>query len=715
MIIRIFILAIFICFQVQAQQHELSCALMPMPQTVTSEPGKLKILEDFSISVPEGASKKVFDCANRFLRRLDGRTGVFFIQGVISEIHPQRPAFPTLQVNVTRKANLDFQENEAYSISIKPDKILLEAETDLGIIHGFETLLQLLSNDESGYYFPIVEIKDTPRFAWRGLMIDVASHFMPVNIIKRNIDAMAMVKMNVLHLSLCNDNGWRVESKLFPKLHLLASEDQYFSQAQIKEIVQYASDRGIRVVPEINLPSKSTAIQVAYPEFGLTASQANGLSRIAGNHHTMLNVGNEKTFEFLEKLLPEISALFPDKYFHIGGDNIDFKLIVNDGKNSDFLKKNSVFSAEGLQVYFINRINKSFKKTNKKLIAWDNMFHENLDKQTIFQVKTKKETTYDMAISGYQNLLSFGYELDLMLPTQTHYTNDPLPLLEIHTDKDKKKLVTPAQEKNIIGGEALMWTDFVSANSFDSRVWPRTAAIAERLWSVGTVVDISDMYKRQEKVNIQLQECGLNHISNQNAVLQQLSGQHDITPLKVLIGTLEPYKNSLQLQRGSLYKTYSPLSLFTDAAIVDAYDARKFRTHIISYLHTRSTPDKIEIDKYLRLWRDNHNEIIRIASSVPTLRNLLKTSENLNTLAIVGLDALKHTETKINAPKAWYDAHLLTINTIKKYQIANMSNALSQNDARCELVIIDDIITLLDLANQDLAKKRIYDEEHSKK
>jgi hexosaminidase len=337
-----------------------------------------------------------------------------------------------------------------------------------------------------------------------------------------------------------------------------------------------------------------------------------------------------------------------------------------------------------------------------------------MDKAVIMQSKNDKESIYNIAIKGNPVVLSFGYELDQLYPARTLYSNDPLPPFEVHTDKEKKNSITSLQERNILGGELLMWTDLVSSNSIDSRIWPRAAAVAERLWSAQNMLDEQDMYKRLDKINLLLQEANLTHLSNSNAILSQVSGQHDINALKVLVNVIEPYKGNLRNQGMQLYKTYSPYSLITDAAVVDAYDARQFRNFVNSYNHTRSASDKAEIDKYLRLWRENHNEFLRISYGVPTLRYLIKMSENLSLLANVGLDALKHIETKINVQKSWYESNLLVINTIRRYQEANMSNPQSLNDARCELAIIDDILLLLDLTNPDLAKKRQHDEAQLK-
>ena len=210
-------------------------------------------------------------------------------------------------------------EDESYSIETGTEQVVFNANTYIVAIRALETLLQLISNDETGYYFPGVSIQDQPRFAWRGLLLDVALHFMPVDVVKRTLDGMAATKMNVLYLHLCNDQGFRVESKLFPRLQQVSSDGIYYTQEDIKNIIKYADQRGIRIVPEFVVPAHTTAILKAYPEFA-SVKRDYTLQRYFGVFDPVMDPTNEKLYPFLEKLFTEMSSLFPDKYFHIGGD-----------------------------------------------------------------------------------------------------------------------------------------------------------------------------------------------------------------------------------------------------------------------------------------------------------------------------------------------------------------------------------------------------------
>jgi len=195
----------------------------------------------------------------------------------------------------------------------------LQAPTDIGAIRGLETLFQLISGDHTGYYWPGVSIDDSPRFAWRGLLLDVALHFQPVDEVFRTLDGMAAVKLNVLHLHCCNDQGFRVESRVFPRLQQTASDGQYYTQQDIRGIIRYAAQRGIRVVPEFVVPAHTTAILTAYPELA-SVKRPYTLQRYFGVFDPVLDPTNEAVYTFLDKLFTEMAALFPDAYFHIGGD-----------------------------------------------------------------------------------------------------------------------------------------------------------------------------------------------------------------------------------------------------------------------------------------------------------------------------------------------------------------------------------------------------------
>ncbi|NWF49252.1 MAG: family 20 glycosylhydrolase [Ignavibacteriaceae bacterium] len=290
-------------------QTEVELNLMPFPQKVILSEGKFRLDIDFTISIEGNPDPRIYRYATRVLRRLSGRTGLFFTQDVITNETINKNS--KCIISVKREGKVKLNENESYSLKITSDKIELYTENDLGALRGLETLLQLLAADETGYFFPVLQIEDEPRFPWRGLMIDAGRHFMPVDVIKRNLDAMAFVKMNVFHWHLSEDQGFRVESKLFPKLHQLGSDGLFYTQDQIKDIITYADERGIRVIPEFDIPGHSTSWFVAYPEFS-SAPGPYKIERNWGIFDPVFDPTNEKVYEFFDKFFGEMCKLFPD-------------------------------------------------------------------------------------------------------------------------------------------------------------------------------------------------------------------------------------------------------------------------------------------------------------------------------------------------------------------------------------------------------------------
>ena len=680
--------------------------LMPVPASLKINSGTFRLTKEFTLAVNSEADRRLFDAANRFLRRLDGRTGLFFPQGIISKEIPQSVSNPALQIAAQRKGKVELYEDESYTLSVTANKIILNAITDIGALRGLETLLQLLEADANGYYFPCVDIKDQPRFPWRGLMIDAARHFQPVEVLKRNLDAMAAVKMNVLHFHLCDNQGWRVESKTFPKLNQVSSDGLYYTHEQIKEIIQYAADRGIRVMPEFDVPGHATAILVAFPELG-SAPGPYELERNAGIFDPVLDPTNEQTYVFLDKVFSEIAPLFPDPYFHIGGDENNGHDWKENKKIQEFMQKHDMKTTIDLQTYFNNKLIKTIKKLNKKMMGWEEILSDNLTKDAIIHSWFGKESLYRAASKGYQTLLSNGYYIDLMQPASDHYKADPLPPFEEWSDEEKKYKLTPEQEKLILGGEATMWAELVTPATVDSRIWPRTAAIAERLWSPGSVKDEDDMYRRLEQISFRLEELGLTHIKNKEMILRNIANGGDISSLKVLSEVIEPYKIYTRNNGGLMYKSYSPYTLMADAASSDARSARIFRKLVERYAVSKSKEDEQAIKQWLTLWKNNHSAFLDVMKGSPVLKQLENLSASLASVSAVGLEALE----KSSSSESWYKEKTAIVQAVKDSSAARRGSDKTFEDGRCEIMILDAVQTLVDLTNKELADQRKEEEK----
>ena len=629
-------------------------ALMPRPESVTLREGRFRVDESLTIAPAEssahtsggdirhGVSSRAVLAASRFMSRLAGRTGLFLKRDYLVASAPSDES--RIRYSHGRPGALLPGEDESYALTIEPAGIRLEAPTDLGVLRGFETLLQLLSADERGYYFPCVDIQDRPRFTWRGLLIDAGRHFQPVEVIKRNLDAMAAVKMNVLHLHLTEDQGFRVESKTFPKLHELGSDGLFYTQDQIKDIIAYAADRGVRVMPEFDLPGHSTSWFVAYPEFA-SAPGSYAIERKFGVFGPAFDPSNEKVYAFLEAFLKEMAGLFPDPYLHIGGDEVEGHQWDANPAIQAFKKKHGLADNAALQAHFNARLLKVLTKLPKKMVGWDEIFQPGLPKDIVIHSWRGRQALVEAAEKGYQGILSNGYYIDLCQTAGFHYRNDPLPE-DSPLDGTARALV--------LGGEATMWSEIVSPETIDSRIWPRTAAIAERLWSPASVRDVDDMYRRLALLSVRLEETGVLHLKNPGMLLRRLVGGPGIGPLETLAEAVEPLEGYKRHGQAGL-TSFSPLIRFVDACAPESLAARDFRVSVDRYLAGRDRQLGERLRETLARWRDNHPLVLPALASSPALREIEPLSLGLHRAAAIGLEALTVLMAEEGRPAAWIE------------------------------------------------------------
>jgi len=629
--------------------------LMPVPQDYSLQNGKYRLTDKFTISVSGDPDKRIYGGASRALHRLAGRTGMFFSQVYITA--EQNPDSGQFNINVKRPGKLVLHEDESYELIITRENISLKAETDIGALRGLETILQLLDVDPDGYFFPLITVRDQPRFPWRGLMIDACRHFMPVEVVKRNLDGMAAVKLNVMHWHLSEDQGFRVESKTFPKLHEMGSDGYYYTQEQIKEVINYEADRGIRVMPEFDLPGHATSWLVAYPELA-SAPGPYKIERAWGIMDPTMNPTIEETYKFLDKFFAEMSQLFPDEYMHIGGDE-------NNGKqwdaNSDiqaFMKENNIPDNHTLQAYFNQRLLKILTAQGKIMVGWEEILHPDMPKNIVIQSWRGEKSLVEAAEMGFQAMLSRGYYIDLMQTTDYHYLNDPNP---------ESLPLTEDQRKLIIGGEATMWAEFVSPETVDSRIWPRTAAIAERYWSSRDITDVDDMYRRLDNVSFRLEELGLTHEKNYFMMLRRLTNNRNIEPLKNFVDVIEPVKiyNRNRLRK---HYSHSPLTRVVDAARADARVARDFRNLVEKYVKAEKKDPVLynQLRKWLILWQNNHSELSVIINKSPVLKEIKSLSADLAACSEIGLAALGYINESESPEVEWKKSALETIERAKE-------------------------------------------------
>jgi hexosaminidase len=642
---------------VSAQQPQPSppqLNLMPVPASITFHNERLPVDSNFRVATRGHSDARLQAAIWRFIKRLEGRT-VLTLSPTLAVDDQTTPLI--VQTQGPGKNVPGLGEDESYRIDITRRQAILSAPTVVGAIRGLETVLQLLDADRNGYFLPGVQIDDRPRFPWRGLLIDVARHFQTIEVLKRNLDAMAAVKLNVLHWHLTEDQGFRVESKKFPKLHQLGSDGNYYTQEQVKDIIAYARDRGIRVVPEFDMPGHSTSWLVGHPELG-SAPGPYTIERRPGIFEPALDPTREEVYKFLETFLGEMAGLFPDDYLHIGGDENEGKQWDRNPEIQKFMKEKGIKDNHGLQAYFNTRLLKILQKHKKKMIGWDEILQPELPKDIVIHSWRGTAALADAARKGYDGILSNGYYIDLIQPASQHYVPDPLPA---------DSTLTPEEAKHVLGGEATMWAEWVTPETIDSRIWPRTAAIAERLWSPRTVTDVADMYRRLAVISLQLEELGLMHKKNQDMMLRRLVRNDDVGPMRTLVSVIEPVKEYRRYQQRP-QTMLSPLTGVVDAATPDSEAARKFQWMVSEFLNDgpRYQLYRTELSEMLADWQNAGASLSPVIDRSPALKEIKPLAHNLSQLGATGLEALSYLKLGMPPPREWREQSLAKVEEAAK-------------------------------------------------
>jgi hexosaminidase len=602
--------------------------LLPVPAQLTWHDGEIPIDSMFTVGLAGRIDPRIDNAIQRWVERLEKKLG-----GRLQSPHPSnvgRAQF-LIQYESEGKPVQALSEDESYTLTVTPDQALLKAPNPLGILRGLETFLQLIRTNRQGHTVPAISIQDRPRFAWRGLLIDASRHWQPVEVIKRNLDGMAAVKMNVLHWHLSDDQGFRIQSKTFPKLHELGSEGNYYTQEQVREMIAYARQRGIRILPEFDMPGHVTSWLVGHPELA-SAPGPYQIERTFGIKDPTFDPTREEVYRFVNSFMGEMAALFPDDYMHIGGDEVNGNQWNQNPKIQEFIREHNLKDNHGLQAYFNSRLSQILTRHGKIMVGWDEVLHPDLPKSTIVHSWRGPTALAESARKEYDGILSHGYYLDLMLPASYHYGIDPAS-----SDSD----LTSDQKAHVLGGEAAMWTEYASSETIHSRIWPRAAAIAERLWSAADIRDVAEMYRRLEVQNERLEELGLTHRPTYSAMLQRLVGNQPVEPFKVLADVVEPVK---YYARGDMraYTTETPLDRLVDAARPESDLARRFRNSVDELLREAPNLAKSEnIRSLLAKWRENDMTLGPILDRSEKASEALPLSRDLSNLGRLGLEALE--------------------------------------------------------------------------
>jgi hexosaminidase len=623
---------------------------MPAPAKLLPGAGRMRIDRNFAFVQLNGYREPRLEAAAaRLVEQVSRKTGIPMAPGI--GVHaPEAPL--VVYCDHASAPVQSVREDESYRLTITPLGARLDAPNPLGVLHGMQTFLQLVDLDAGGFGVPALTIEDHPRFPWRGLMLDVARHWMPLEDVKRTLDAMAAVKLNVFHWHLSENQGFRIESKRFPKLQEMGSDGQYYTQDQVREAIAYARDRGIRVIPEFDMPGHTTAWFVGYPELA-SGPGPYQIERQWGIFDPAMDPTREETYQFLDAFIGEMAALFPDEDFHIGGDEVNGKQWDANKRIQEYMRAEGIKKNEDLQAYFTRRVQAIVAKHGKKTIGWDEILSKDMPRNIVVQSWRGQKALADAARQGVSGILSHGYYLDLGYPAAYHYGIDPLGEGAADLSADEKQ--------RVLGGEACMWSEFVTPELLDGRVWPRMAAIAERFWSPQNVTDVADMYRRLGAVSRDLEWLGLTYASEYESMLTRLAAGGPVAPVRRLAEVVEPVKDYAR-EAAHSYDRFTPLNRLIDAAGPDSETVRRFGA-----LVERMAPaDLPEIREWLTLWRDNHARLAPVLENSALLAEDAQLSKDLSDIAEAGLQALDRLQSAQPRDPAWIAEKIALLDRAKK-------------------------------------------------
>jgi hexosaminidase len=640
-----------------AQQPVLN--LMPVPANAQAGSGSLRVDSTFSVTLTGHTEPRLDRAVERFLHQLALQTALPL------SAKPPNTAKATLVIH-TEHASKEIQEvgeDESYVLEVTATGAKLSAPTPLGTMHGLQTFLQLVNVAPDGFAAPVVTIQDKPRFLWRGLMIDSARHFTPLDVLKRNIDGMEAVKMNVFHWHLSENQGFRAESRKFPKLHQVGSDNLYYTQDEMRDLIAYARDRGIRVVPEFDMPGHSTAWFVGHPELA-SGKGPYAIERRWGIFDPAMDPTNEKVYKFLDELIGEMAKIFPDHYFHIGGDEVNGKEWDANPRIQAFMKQQGIKNNEALQAYFSGRVQKLVTKHGKIVVGWDEVLVPGVPKDIVIQSWRGQASLALAAKQGYRGILSNGYYLDLGWPAARHYAVDPM-------SGDAANL-SPEQKDRILGGESCMWSEYVNPENVDSRIWPRNAAIAERLWSPQSVTDVASMYARLDFISARLEWLGLTHRTYSRRMLHRIAGPAspaELAALRALLDVIEPVKDYTREKTAPAEPTsLTPMNRVVDAVPLESDAGRHFGELVDQYVGAtcHDTAAEGRLRAQLMLWRENDANLQLLAQRSFLVKEVAATSQDLSALGAAGLAALDQIAKGQAASDSWKAQQLAVVNQAMK-------------------------------------------------
>jgi len=523
----------FVSFLSFGQVAKPTLAVIPEPVKTVIKPGQFILPKYVTIQAP--LTKDVVLVTEYLKRKLTGAAGA------IVTLKANSPAPAAIKLTLNKKADTVLGK-EGYHLSVSAKGVVISANEPAGLFYGVQTLIQLLPKEiESAevqhvkWVAPCVDITDYPRFGWRGLMLDVSRHFFTKEEVKQYIDQMVRYKFNLLHMHLTDDEGWRIEIKSLPRLTTVGAYNVkkvgefgnfsaptpdeprtyggFYTQEDIKELVQYGKDRFLNIMPEVDVPGHSLAAVVSYPELSCTAGAdkyqvrsgehmmdfgSGGIKALVDN---TLNPASEKTYEFLDKVMSEISQLFPFGYIHLGGDECAKNFWEQSADVKALMAKENLKNMEEVQSYFEKRLEKIVESKGKKFMGWDEIIEGGLGPKAAVMSWRGIQGGITASKLGHEVVMSpttFAY-LDYM---QSDRVMEPHVYASLRLNKSYEFEPVPdsADAKLILGGQANLWTEQVfNFRQVEYMTWPRGFAISESVWSPKAKKNWNSFYPRVEK------------------------------------------------------------------------------------------------------------------------------------------------------------------------------------------------------------------------
>jgi len=503
--------------------------IIPKPVKMETLGGFFTVSDETVVLVDEneGESRALGEYASEYLGRAAGLT--LDLRTATSSVPPEGAILLT-----TRLAKSALGP-EGYELTVTPASITVRAPELNGLFYGIQTLVQLIPVDPTDNKVPCVRIEDTPRFKWRGMHLDVGRHFFDTEYVKRYIDLIALHKMNTFHIHLTEDQGWRIEIKKYPRLTEIGSKRKespvegnrnkgdgvpyggFYTQDDIREIVEYARKRYITVVPEVEMPGHSLGALAAYPELSCTGGPHEVMTRW-GVFEDVYCAGNDKVFEFMEDVLTEVMELFPSEYIHIGGDECPKARWEKCAKCQARIEKEGLKDEHELQSYFIKRIEKSLNSKGRRLIGWDEILEGGLAPNASVMSWRGTEGGIAAARSGHDVVMSptthcyFDYYQSKNKKEEPEAIGGFLPLEKVYSFEPVPAELAPEQRKHVIGAQGNIWTEYIRTPSdVEYMALPRMCALAEVVWTPAELKDWDDFMDRLDRFLERLDAMGVNY------------------------------------------------------------------------------------------------------------------------------------------------------------------------------------------------------------